>query len=80
MIPVNENQECMENYETISEEIKYITNSLVRLKILATLYEQPLNMKDINRTTGLSYSSISSNMFGLELGGFIDRSGNLYHI
>jgi DNA-binding transcriptional regulator GbsR (MarR family) len=30
------------------------------LKILATLYEQPLNMKDINRTTGLSYSSISS--------------------
>ena len=80
MIPVNENQECMENYETISEEIKYITNSLVRLKILATLYEQPLNMKDINRTTGLSYSSISSNMFGLELGGFIYRSGNLYHI
>ncbi len=68
MIPVNENQECMENYETISEEIKYITNSLVRLKILATLYEQPLNMKDINRTTGLSYSSLSSNMFGLELG------------
>ena len=80
MIPVNENQECMENYETISEEIKYITNSLVRLKILATLYEQSLNMKDINRTTGLSYSSISSNMFGLELGGFIYRSGNLYHI
>ena len=77
---MNENQECMENYETISEEIKYITNSLVRLKILATLYEQPLNMKDINRTTGLSYSSISSNMFGLELGGFIYRSGNLYHI
>lgn len=80
VIPVNENQECMENYETISEEIKYITNSLVRLKILATLYEQPLNMKDINRTTGLSYSSISSNMFGLELGGFIYRSGNLYYI
>ena len=72
---MNENQECMENYETISEEIKYITNSLVRLKILATLYEQPLNMKDINRTTGLSYSSISSNMFGLELGGFLVEDG-----
>ena len=80
VISVNENQKCMENYETVSEEIKYITNSLVRLKILATLYEQPLNMKDINKTTGLSYSSISSNMFGLELGGFVYRSGNLYYI
>ena len=80
VISVNVNQTCIENYETISEEMKYITNSLVRLKVLATLYEQPLNMKDINKTTGLSYSSISSNMFGLELGGYIYREGNLYHI
>ena len=80
VISVNENQICIENYETISEEIKYITNSLVRLKILATLYEQPLNMKDINKATGLSYSSISSNMFGLELGGYIYRKGNLYYV
>ncbi len=80
VISVNENQICIENYETISEEIKYISNSLVRLKILATLYEQPLNMKDINTTTGLSYSSISSNMFGLELGGYIYRKGNLYYV
>lgn len=80
VISVNENKICIENYESISEEIKYLTNSLVRLKVLATLYEQPLNMKDINRTTGLSYSSISSNMFGLELGGYIYREGNLYYI
>ena len=80
VISVNVNQTCIENYETISEEMKYITNSLVRLKVLATLYEQSLNMKDINKTTGLSYSSISSNMFGLELGGYIYREGNLYHI
>ncbi|WP_299525270.1 winged helix-turn-helix domain-containing protein [uncultured Methanobrevibacter sp.] len=77
---MNKNQKSINHYESISEEIKHLTNSLVRLKILATLYEQPLNMKDINKTTGLSYSSISSNMFSLELEEYIYREGNFYFI
>ena len=80
VILVNENQICIANYETISEEVKYISNSLIRLKILATLYERPRNMKDINKSTGINYSSISSNMFGLELKEYIYRKGNQYFI
>lgn len=77
---MNVTQKSIKNYESISEEVKHLTNSLVRLKILAILYEQPLNMKGINKTTGLSYSSISSNMVSLELEEYIYREGNFYFI
>ncbi|AMD17061.1 ArsR family transcriptional regulator [Methanobrevibacter sp. YE315] len=77
---MEENKNYLESYESVSKEVKYLTNSLVRLKLLATLYEQPLNMKDINSTTGLSYSSISSNMHDLELDGYVYRHANKYFL
>ncbi|WP_406534863.1 helix-turn-helix transcriptional regulator [Methanobrevibacter sp.] len=70
----------LENYESISQEVKYLTKSLIRLKILAILYEKPLAMKDLNEGTGLSYSSISSNMHFLELRGHVYRYKNKYHL
>ena len=70
----------LENYESISEEVKNLNNSLIRLKILSILYEGPLNMKDMNSATGLSYSSISSNMHKLELNGYVYRHQNRYHL
>ncbi len=70
----------LENYENISEEIKHITNSIVRLKILAALYECPRNMKELNVDTGLSYSSISGNMHRLELKGYVYRECNKYYL
>ena len=80
VVSVNNNEINLNNYESISEDIKYVSNSLIRLKILATLYEGPLNMKEINDKTNLSYSSISSNMHKLELGGFVYRESNKYYI
>lgn len=74
------NNEYLESYEPIAEDLKYVTNSLIRLKILATLYEQPLNMKDLNIRTGLSYSSISANMHDLEIKGYVYRESNKYHV
>ena len=80
VINVEENENYLKNYDSISEEIKYMTNSLVRLKILATLYDYPSNMKDLNQKTGLIYSSISSNMHKLELEEHVFRESNKYHL
>ena len=77
---MNNNEINLKNYESISEDIKYISNSLIRIKILAVLYEGPMNMKEINEKTGLSYSSISGNMHKLELKGFVYRELNKYHL
>ena len=44
VVSVNNNGINLNNYESISEDIKYVSNSLIRLKILATLYEGPLNI------------------------------------
>lgn len=65
-------------YESISDDVKYITNSMVRLKILATLYNHPQNIKDVSKITGISYSSVSNNMHDLENGGYVHRESNKY--
>ena len=80
MINLEDNKNYLESYELISEEVKYMTNSIIRLKILATLYKCPLNMKDLNSITSLSYSSISSNLHNLELKGHVYREHNKYYL
>ena len=80
MINLENSKSYLKNYESVSEEVKYLNNSLIRLKILAILYEAPLSMKDLNNSTGLSYSSISSNMHHLELNGHVYRHSNKYYL
>lgn len=80
MIYLVENKNYLKNYESVSEEVKHITNSLSRLKILAALHEGPKNMKDLTVDTGLSYSSISSNMHELELKDYVYRESNRYFL
>jgi predicted transcriptional regulator len=75
-----ENLERVQNVDSIFEDVKFATNSAIRLKILATLYEKPQNMKELTETTSLSYSSISSNMHVLELRDFIYRQHNKYFL
>ena len=77
---MNECELYLENYKSVSEDVKYISNSLIRLKILATLYKGPFNMKELNEITNLSYSSISSNMHGLEIKGYVYRELNKYYL
>ena len=75
-----ENEEYLQNFESIFENVKFISNSFVRLKILATLFEMPQNMKELTDSTHLSYSSISSNMHELELKDFVYREHNKYFL
>ena len=80
MINLENNENYLKSYDSISEEVKYLANSIIRLKILATLFVCPLNMKDINSITSLSYSSISSNLHNLELKGHVYREHNKYFL
>lgn len=80
VVNVEKNKKYLKSYESVSEDIKYLTNSLVRLKIMACLYDKPQNMKDLNDLTGISYSSISSNMHDLELKGYLYRESNKYFL
>lgn len=77
---MNENNNYLKNYDSISEDVKFIANSIIRLKILSTLYEKPQNMKELASATKLSYSSISSTLHGLELKDFVYRESTKYHL
>lgn len=75
-----ENLERVQNVDSIFEDVKFATNSAIRLKILAALFRMPQNMKELTESTSLSYSSISSNMHVLELRNFIYREHNKYFL
>lgn len=80
MINLNENENYLKSYDKVSEEIKYVANSIIRLKILASLFEKPSNMKDLAKNTKLNYSSISTTLQGLELKNFVYRESNKYYL
>ena len=74
------NEKNLKKYETISDDVKYVGKSVLRLKILEALNEQPQDMKELAASTRLSYSSISSNLHGLELNDMVYRKSNKYYL
>jgi predicted transcriptional regulator len=77
---MDENKSYLKNYDSISEDVKFVANSIIRLKILSVLFEKPQNMKELVDNTKLSYSSISSTLHGLELKEFVYRESNRYYL
>lgn len=77
---MNENKKYLKNYDSVSEDVKFAANSIIRLKILAALFEKPQNMKELTKNTKLSYSSISSTLHGLELKDFVYRESTKYYL
>lgn len=77
---MNETTNYLKNYDSISEDVKFATNSIIRLKILAALFVKSQNMKELARMTKLSYSSISTTLNGLELKDFVYRESNKYYL
>ena len=53
------------------EDVKFLINSEIRLKILGCLYNSSASIKKIEEKTGYSYSSILDNINKLEQRGFI---------
>ena len=77
---MNKNENYLTEYMKISEELKHISNSLMRLQLLFSLYENDKTMKEINSSTKLNYSAISTNTRILELEEYIIREENTYSL
>ena len=65
---------------TISNDIKFLAKSEIRLKILKELYKQPNNVRGIVKKTKITYSSVSSNISKLEKNNHIEKINKKYHI
>lgn len=70
----------IKNYELVSNDIKFLPKSILRLKILKSLYETPSSMKELNKKTNIEYSAISTNVHKLELEGLLYRKNGKYHL
>lgn len=64
----------------VNKELKFLSNSEIRLRILVDLYNGPLKIKDIARHSLLSYSSISSNLHRLCHEGFVEKIHNSFRL
>lgn len=60
-----------DSFLTFQEDLKFLINSEIRLKILGCLYNSPASIKEIEEKTGYSYSSILDNINKLEQKKFI---------
>lgn len=80
MVSLKNNGEYVKSYNVISDDVKFVSNSIIRLKVLKSLYNKPQNMKDLTNSTNLSYSSISSTLHGLELRKMVYRKSNKYYL
>ncbi|KZX16863.1 hypothetical protein MBCUT_04930 [Methanobrevibacter cuticularis] len=75
-----ENNNCFKDYERIKKNIKFLTSSEIRLKLLNCLLEKPMSMKEMHIKTNLSYSSIASNIHKLEDNGYLTQKSKRYYM
>ena len=64
----------------IDKDIKFLTKSEIRLKILNELDKKPNNVRGLVNETKITYSSISSNIGKLEKNQYITKVKHTYHI
>ena len=60
--------------------IKFLTKSEIRLKILEILSKEPTTIPKLVKETKITYSSVSSNLIKLEDRQFVKRVDNNYHL
>ena len=70
----------MITHSDINEELRFLAQSEIRLKILTELYERPNNARGIVKKTEINYSSVSSNIAKLEKRNYIRKIKNKYYI
>ncbi|MDR3292207.1 MAG: DUF1724 domain-containing protein [Methanobrevibacter sp.] len=72
----NENDEMLEKFDFVRKDLKFLTNSQIRLEIINSIANYVKPIKDIHKETNLPYSAISLNIKNLEEKGFLQSS---YH-
>ena len=67
-------------HNEISDDIKFLAKSEIRLKILSELQNYPNNVHGLVKDTKITYSSVSSNISKLEQNNHIEKINNDYRI
>lgn len=70
----------MKIHSNVTEDIKFLAKSEIRLKILSELYNEPNNVRGLVKQTKITYSSISSNLSKLEKHNYIKKINDKYHV
>ena len=66
--------------EDMDQEIKFLTKSGMRIYILNTIVKQPQTIKELIKSTDITYSTLSSNLNKLEDRNYIRKSGKQYYV
>lgn len=74
----NFNEFIEENHE-FSRDIQFLVNSNIRFQVFTNLVNGPLEMRWLNQSTFLSYSSISNNIHRLMDEGYVTKKGNKFY-
>ena len=67
-------------FSVVENDLKFLSNSEIRLKVLVDLLDGPLKIRDINRCSLLSYSSVSSNVHKLCKVGYVEKIHNSFQL
>ncbi len=70
----------MNTHNSINEELRFLAQSEIRLKILSELYEHPNSARGLVKKTEINYSSITSNISKLEKRNHIEKVNKKYYI
>lgn len=68
------------DFKNIQKEIKFLTNSDSRIKLLQCLIDKPQTLKSLQKSTNLSNSSISTNMSQLEEKRYVINENDVFLI
>lgn len=60
-------------HDYVKEQLRFLNNSEIRLRILAYLSKKPFSLADFKNSSFVSYSSISSNVYKLTDEGFVEK-------
>ena len=78
---MNKLEENIMNFQNeINNDIKFLAQSEIRLKILDELAQTPDNIRGLVKRTEITYSSVSSNLIKLENHNHIQKIDDRYYI
>ena len=64
----------------LNKNIQFFAKSEIGLKILSELRQEALTIQDLVKRTGITYSSVSSNLNKLQKSEHVEKVGNLYYL
>lgn len=74
------NKNHTESFKNVFDELKYVSNSYVRLTILLSLNNKAKDLKELKNDTKIPYSSLSNNVHNLEMKGMVYFDVDKYHL